>query len=358
MSKVITISLTIPLSNEGWGGPCVTFYKWIPEDASDAIVVGEGSKEVSINIDKSCVSNLGEVTDELISSWANISVSKLNIEVTLKDVDDDLSRFIYDERESRKEVHHGLSPEDHRFDGLKERYKNLGIEVAELALNSFNRVVSYARNVKGQYWLTEHKFNQNRLNSLNNQFRAKVKIDNGEWFRWCPPSIDCMTVYSQGDEIAIKRDEWSSVSEYVIGKNRPNLIFELLANSRQLFDSGYMRSSIIEAVTAIEVSVSNFGKYANVEMLSEITQTGRIDIDSIGKQIHHLGTSGSIRYLIPLLFHEDVLPNSVLSKCYKALEVRNNVIHQGQRGVSSSLVREILREVTIFCRTLDTFTRK
>lgn len=358
MSKILTISLTVPLSDEDWGGPCITFYQWIPEDLHDAIVVADGSRKVSITVDKSCVSSLGEVTDELIKSWVNISVSKFKIEVELKGIDDELLGFIYNERESPREIHHGIKPDEGKYNELKERYELLGVEVAELAFNVFNRVISFARNAKGQYWLTEHKFHKNRLTGLNNQFRAKAKIDNGEWFRWCPPSIDHITIYSHGDEIAIRRDEWGSVSEFVASKSRPNLVFELIANSRQLFDSGYMRSSVIEAATALEVSVSNFGSNANINKLSEFPYAGRIDKARIGSQIEHLGLSGSIRYLIPLLFPEDVLPNDVLSKCYKALEVRNNVVHKGQRNVSTDLVREILREVTSFCRILDAHTNK
>ncbi len=358
MREVINISLTIPLSDNDWGGPCIAFYQWIPEHHADAIVLSENSKQVSITIDKTCVSNLGEVTDELISALVNISVSKLNIEIVLRDIDDELVGFIYDERESPKEIHHGLKPGENGYDDLKERYKSLGIEVAEIALKAFNRVVSYARNAKGQYWLSEHKFNKDRLRSLNNQFRAKARINNGEWFRWCPPSIDCITIYAEGNETAIKREEWVSVSEFVASSDKPNLIFELLANSRQLFDSGHMRSSVIEAVTALEVAVSKFGRKANVEMLSASTLTDRIDVDRLGTQIQHLGFSGSIRYLIPLLFPENVMPNNVLAKCFKALEVRNNVVHQGQRDVSSDLVREILRDVTALCRVLDAHTVK
>jgi hypothetical protein len=119
-----------------------------------------------------------------------------------------------------------------------------------------------------------------------------------------------------------------------------------------------MRSSVIEAVTALEVSVSKFGSNVNVEMLSTSAHKDRIDIGNIGNQIQHLGFSGSIRYLIPLLISEDVLPLEVLSKCYKALEVRNNVVHQGQRGVSSDLVREILSGVSFCCRVLDAYTKK
>lgn len=352
MSKAINISLVIPLSDEDWGGPYITFYKWIPEDLSDAIVLSKNSKEISISIDKSCVSTLREVTDELISNWVNVSVAKINVEVVVKDVDEDLVGFIFDERESHKDIHHGLKPGEHEYGVLKERYQNLGIEVAEIALYAFNRVVSFARNAKGQYWLNEHKFNKNRLNSLNNQFQAKAKIDNGEWFRWCPPNVDRITIYSDIDEgAAIRREDWDSASDFVVSSNRPNLVFELIANSRQLFNRGHMRSSVIEAVAALEVAVSKFGSSTNIKKLSAITLTDRIDIDRLGTQMQHLGFSGSIRYLLPLLFPENVLPTNVLSKCYKALEVRNNVVHQGQREVSSDLVREILRDVS--CTSSD-----
>jgi hypothetical protein len=228
MSKNITISFTISLSDEAWGGPSIIFHQWIPENDSDVIVVNDNSKEVRIYIDKSCVSKLGEVTDELISSWVNISVSKLKIEVILEDISDDLANFIYDERDSPKEIHHGLKPEDNGFESLQERYKDMGIEIAKLSISAVNRIISYARNIKGQYWLTEQKFDENRLNSLNVSFRAKSKIDDGKWFRWCPPNTDRITIYLQSDESSIKKDDWGSISTYVQSKNRPNLILSFL----------------------------------------------------------------------------------------------------------------------------------
>lgn len=356
MNKNITISFTIPLSDEEWAGPSICFYRWIPEKDSDVIVINNDNSKISIYIDKKCVSSLHEVTDERINSWANISVSKLKVEVLLNNIEADVANFIYDERESPREIHHGLKPGDDNYEELEKRYKDLGFEASKLAISAFNRVISYARNTKGQYWLTELKIDKNRQHNFDVKFNAKSKIDDGDWFRWCPPYIDCITIYSENDESVIKEGDWGSISEYVQNNNRPNLTFELLANARYLFASEHMRSSVIEAVTALEVSVSKFGSNANIEMLSKIIQTDRVDIDNIGNQIKHLGFSGSIRYLIPLLLGEEILQVEILEKCYKAIEVRNNVIHQGQRDVSSELVREVLNGVSECCRILNLYT--
>jgi hypothetical protein len=196
------------------------------------------------------------------------------------------------------------------------------------------------------------------LNSLNVGFQAKSKINDKEWFRWCPPSTDRFNVVLDDGETSINNDDWSHISQYLQNRNRPNLIFELLANSRYLFSCGHMRSSVIEAVSALEVSLSSFGSNKNVELLSSVIQTDRIDFKSIEKQIKHMGLSGSIKYLIPLLFDKKILPSEVLDKCYKALDVRNNVVHQGQRDVTSQQVIEILDGVSTCCRVLDAYTIK
>ncbi len=359
MKKRITIRFTIPLSDTEWGGPSIIFYQWIPErDPEVLTITNSNNRSIRVCIDRTCVCSLHEVTDERINSWVNISVSKLKVEVVLNNIEDDLAKFIYEERESPRGIHHGMKPDDYRYEELQNEYSNIGIDALKSAISVVNRVVSYARNVKGQYWLTEKKIDEKRLNGLNDTFCAESKIDDGDWFRWCPYYVECIEVCLEDDNTSIKKDDWDSVSSYVQDNNRPNLTFELLANARYLFSNDHMRSSVIESVSALEVSVSKSGKHPNIEMLSNITQTDRIDIKNIGNQIKHMGLSGSIRYLIPLLFGENWLSTEVLEKSYKAIVVRNNVVHGGQRGVSSKLASDILNGVSSYCRILDTYTIK
>jgi hypothetical protein len=358
MSRNLTVNFTIPLSDEDWAGPCFIFEQWIPENESDVIVVNHEGKEVRIYADKSCVSSLNEVTDDLISRWQNISVSKLKIEVVLNDIEDELLDFMYAERESPKEIHHGLKPGEDGYEELKIKYEQIGNDIGNLAISLFNRTVSYTRNIKGQYWLSERKIDENSINNQNVSLNAKAKINNENWFRWCPPCKPICLRCNIDTDSSIKKDEWKNVIEFVNDRSRPNLIFELISNSRYLYAHNHYRSSVIEAISALEVAVSNFGRNANTDMLSRSYQINRVDIHNIGNQISHLGFSGSMRYLIPLLFNEEELPCSVLEKCFQAIEVRNNVVHQGQRNVAPDLVQEILRGVSLCCRVLDRYTKK
>ncbi len=354
--------MSIPVDDRYQNRPFIHLYKWLPEKSGVLILNGD-SMEVKIHIDKSCthssVAANRNPTDEDIKQRYDIHVSKIIVEVIKKDISDDIANFIFDERESPYGTHYGLKPEEKEYASYQEAYTKIGIEIANAALSAFNRIISYARNIKGQYQLIEKKLfiNEENLDDFNRGSQAESKIEDGEWFRWCPPGPSIIYGIIDNDETYIREEDWASVSEFVQNKNRPNLVFELLANARYLYDSYHMRSSVIEAVTALEIAVSQFGKKGDMKILSTSICNNRIDIDNIGNQIKHLGFSGSIRYLIPLLINEEILPLVVLSKCYKAIEVRNNIVHQGQRGVSSDLVEEILNGVSECCRVLDAHTK-
>src|SRR3989304_7478652 len=129
MNKKLTIHFTIPVSEEEWGGHSITFYKWIPESDTETILLNIDDRTIKVSVDKACVSHHGEVNDELINSWVNISVTKLYIEVELHKVDSNLVAFIYDERESPKEIHHGIQPGHDNYDTLSNKYKEIGVDV-------------------------------------------------------------------------------------------------------------------------------------------------------------------------------------------------------------------------------------
>ena len=49
------------------------------------------------------------------------------------------------------------------------------------------------------------------------------------------------------------------LAAFVIGNRRSPLVFELLARAEQLSGNGYTRAALTEAVTALEVAISDFG---------------------------------------------------------------------------------------------------
>jgi hypothetical protein len=120
MKKTITVSFTIPLNKEEWAGPSIIFSRWIPVSDSDVIVINSETNLVKIYFDKSCVSSLREITDKYISSWVNIAISKVKVEIEINDVEGDLVEFIYQERKSSKGIHHGIRPEDFGYEKLQK----------------------------------------------------------------------------------------------------------------------------------------------------------------------------------------------------------------------------------------------
>jgi hypothetical protein len=353
LNKCLTINFTFPLHDKTFSqGGWLIFYKWIPKKDVNAILVSKNNKTAKIYVDTSCIGNFDEKTHN-INNWINVKVSKLKVDVDVSDVDDELIRFIFNERDRRKQIHYDKQPYDEDFKNLQVKYQKLGEEVYDLALTVFNRFISYARNIKGQHWHIEKKYN-------DYDFIATAQINNGDFIPWCPSLDNGVTVLvtMPNEDISIHKEDWGNIAQYIQSTQRPKLTLELLANSRNLFDSGNFRSAVIEAVTALEVAVSKFGKSPNIEVLESSVQVNRIDINNLKGQIEHMGFSCSIRYLIPMLISKEDLAQTTLDKCFQALEVRNNVVHQGQRDVKADLTNEIINEVSACCNVLDRYTNE
>ncbi|MDF1527461.1 MAG: hypothetical protein P1S59_14635, partial [bacterium] len=69
-----------------------------------------------------------------------------------------------------------------------------------------------------------------------------------------------------------------------------------------------------------------------------------------------LGLSGSFRYLIPILFPEEILPTILLDMCRNAIEMRNTVVHQGQFKIHLEKLRTYLASIREVCEIFLTYT--
>nr|WP_136252756.1 hypothetical protein [Ningiella ruwaisensis] len=234
----------------------------------------------------------------------------------------------------------------------------MGGNTGSIANDMFNRVISYARNVKGQFWLSEHKYDVKRLGSFSAQHPAKAKIDSGNWFSWVPSNTTQIDCHLPPEGAAIKESEWEDLQTFLQESKRPQLAFELLSNARQLLEIGKTRGSLIDAITALEISLNRFGKDTDIASLKLDSCSDRVNFSRIGSQIKHLGFSGSVSFLLPLLFPESVLQKQLISSCWDAIQKRNNVVHQGQREMKPEYMHETLRNIEDLCRILDSYTKK
>jgi hypothetical protein len=356
MAKTLTIRHTIPISDEKWAGPYVTFYQWLPTGETEALVRETGDYTARLWIDRKCVASLSPVDDESLSRWVNITVQRVYVDVIVRGISDELAKFIHDERESPRGVHYGIGPEHEDYEQYSNRYLDLGLNVLELALKIYNRFIAYARNHKSQFWLPERPFDKTRLAVMNVAFEAKVRSKDHGWVRWCPPGTYAITIDTAGKETSIKKDDWVRLQEFVSGDSRPNIVLELLANAQLLIDEERRRSAIIEAASALEIAVSEFASSPKLDDLVAKDLLARLDSKSLHSQVKHLGFSGSIRYLLPLLFPADILPMDIIKSCQQVIEIRNNVVHNRQRDISPERIRLLVASVREACEILAKYT--
>jgi len=335
----------IPVTNMEWAGPTVWFEKWIPEDETNALTRIDGNISTRLWTERSCVSSIEPVTDDYISKLMNIGVQCFLIDVIIADVPEELASFIYQERNSPKEEHGDIGPSHVDFDRLRSEYTALGHKVLGAALGLYNRLLAFARNHKGQYWIPLRPVNTNRMSSNNTEFRAKVQSEHFDWVRWCPYSIDHFIAYTPGRGISLTAKDWIDAQQFVAGKGRPDIVLELLANAQLLIDNGQRRSAIIEGVSALELALTRFSQAPDLIQIAE--EFRRDEPGGLRKAVEHLGFTTSLRYLLPLLFRD--LDRDVLSACIEAADVRNNVVHNGQRDVQEALIRPMIGNIRKAC---------
>ena len=160
------------------------------------------------------------------------------------------------------------------------------------------------------------------------------------------------------EEKYLTEGEWESVREFVASTCRTPLVGELLAGAEQLEGNGYSRSALTEAVTALEVAISDFGSSQSANEKLASTYSKRLGIGSLKKQIERMGLSGTVKYLLPLILPETMLPTRIIAGCQEAVTLRQNVVHNGQRNVDAVAVRKGILNIKECCKILDEFTKE
>jgi hypothetical protein len=240
---------------------------------------------------------------------------------------------------------------------LMEAWATLGEKALAAVLQTVNRLLLYARNQKGQYWLEPLDTDPDRMSSRNVQFRARVLVPPHDWVMWNPPRRYLLNAQMQSEERFISQADWTDIKLFIASNRRADLVLELLANAEHLLAAGRRRSGVIEAVTALEVALGEFAKSPRTDCLQpEVVR--RTPIELIRQQIEHLGFSGSMRFFLPLLFSPESLNASTIQLCSSAIETRNNVVHHGQRDVQQEAAERQIRGVRELCELLMNATTK
>lgn len=339
----LIIDLKIPIRVEhSIGAPALTFSHWLPLGKEQGITIDERGLEILIWFDLQSTWWASQPTEDDLKNNVNVLAHYALCQVTVRGIEPNLSNYVakrgYDK------------PNDSVNDAHENQYTELGNRVIKTVFSRFNRLIAYARVEKGQFWLVEYDLEEGRDNNFFRSLEAKAKIDDGDTFGFNPVCMKPIVIHMVEEKRYISETEWSKVIEFVVGNERPSLTLELLSRANQLAKHGFARSALIEAVTALEISVSDFA-ISNGKLANKFGE--RLAVNSLKKQVEHLGLSGTVRFLIPLLLDNDALPSNVLSACQEAITIRNNVVHNGQRNIDDII--RLISNIETFCGILISY---
>jgi hypothetical protein len=279
-------------------------------------VVEEDGLILRLSFDASCV--LDHRTD-----YKNVLALFVLAETTFV-ARDELARFILD----LDWRHEGEGP-------LQDEYLRVGQAIYKLTLATFNRLIDYVRTAHDQYWLSPYPIDPGRLSSDMVSFDAQVSSDQQNWVRWHPTHVIAMTASIGDEQRYVRPEHWSAVRAFVQSEHSTKLTDEILAGAELLGALGYSRSSITEAVSALEVAVSRFFRSPVPDKLIPAAEAGRLNLNSLRGAYERLGLTVTVGVLLPLLVPRDRVPDDVFRTCAEAVAVRQTVIHGGQREVTS-----------------------
>lgn len=341
----LTVELKIPIETEPLiGAPALTFTRWLPLGKDKGIALSEDGIDFTFWFDIQATWWASQTNEEELSKHINVLAHYVKAHLTIADIDQRLADYMENRDFSR------LPAESEK--AIQSEYDGLGQRLLRVVIERVNRLISYARAFKGQYWLLEYNYDADRMHGYFADFKGRARIDNREWFRFQPGTGDSITIEMTPEEKYIDENEWDAIREFVLSTRRTPLVRELLSGAERLAANGYNRSALTEAVTALEVALSDFGRSQDAHAKLGSVCANRLGTSRLQSQIEHMGLTGTVGFLLPLLFPEEILPTNVLAGCRDAIALRQNVVHNGQRDVNEIKLSQAIASIRKCCDIL------
>lgn len=346
---ILTISLNIPFDLEATNdfGLPIVFSLCFPYGIDNGIQIADSDLRITLWFDPSCVPS--ERTVDELKRYFNLAVRSVNVRVQLDGLPGALLGYMQD-------LEFGDPPTDEQK-SLDREYEQLATRVLSSVIKRINRLLAAVRTIKGQHWLREQSLNDKSIRDWCLSFDCRGRIDDGKEFRFAPATVHPIFVTTGTGEKYVKESDWPQIREFVIGEGKTDLVRELLAGAARLAEEKHYRASLTEAVTALEVALSNFARAPKANEAFGSCMAERLSVPALATQVKHFGLSGTVHYLLPTILSEELLPTGIINACQEAVRQRQNVVHSGQRHLDEGIAHNSIVAIGQLCNLLESLTR-
>ena len=322
------------------------FHMWLPLKNEDFLYIEKDDLKLKLWFDVKTTWWGSQPTEEEIKKIINIPARKIFADITVSNLNQTLLNYISTHDYSKKP-----GPQEEEF---QKEYDLLSQRIKEFTLNNLNRLISYVRVFKRQYWLQEYPLER----EYDGFFSSKARIDDGKWFNWHLFNTHHLVVQLERNyDRYLNEADWNFAKQFVCSSQKTGLHWYLLSGAEALASIKNHRAALTEAVTALEVAINLFATNVSDQSSFNHHFSNRMSNRKLKSQIAHMGLSGTINYLFPVLFSEEQVPSEILTICQEALEIRGNVVHNGQREIDSKKLKTLIDGIYQFCKVLEKYKK-
>jgi len=299
-----------------WQGPL--FHRWLPNGEKDAIILetNDSDAELKVWFEKEGFASRtfmrpdkSQDSDHIISEQGKLDAGPLKGLLTIKNLSQAESDTLNDNKIG------------------DDIYIKLGKRIVKnLIYKPINNFLKILRINYGQYWIKEMREWDSRKIGLGhycNLIYLKWSLDGGQnWFDFIPEKGIAMSLtLTLGRDYLeyLTQTDWKELEE-LAKKYSPSLAATILSRSHQLLDQGDIRYALIEAVTAFELSITDY-------LRNKLS--GYTELDSFINRFNDITTNPD-RIKIFSAFLSNEISLNTLEECLKAIDWRNKIIHEGK----------------------------
>ena len=228
----------------------------------------------------------------------------------------------------------------------------LALDVYEASIHVYNSLVDFFRTSTNQYWLKTMDFEPGRYKQfLRDECRAVWEYAEDKE-RPFPPATKGEGGYTHTSESkysGINRVLWRQAGDFIQSGKRIPTRRILLANSIQHLHQQNGRLAVVEAVTALESGVRQLLARAIVRMPG----APQISEKSLNNLIEKAGLRLTTTLVSEVLLDSMGLTKESLDLVYKAIDLRNNIIHNDKRSVRLSDAEQYVEAIRGVLDILD-----
>jgi len=349
MPHRIIVRLQIPIAKEY--ADALTFTRWLPNE-KDGLGMSVNGDTVTVWFDDHLFQASAFDDYANLESHGDLRLKAIGIDVHVEGVDEEVLAVI---QEIADEARATQSMPRRDCDAAK-RYEKLGLRVQTAGLLAANRVLTWFRVSKGQFWISPLEHDPENQASFFRQSQARVRWNGTEWLPWLPSYCGGIrSICQDWGRRRVARDDWRNLQSWMTETSRPNLILELLADAEALASRGAARPALVQAVAALEVAIvrlydSEFWQNAVKSRTAQAVWTG--------EKLHdRIGLRGALHTLLPAVLGDSEIPFEVLEKCQHAVEARNIIVHKGSR-LDTEAIKPHMWPIRVLCEQLLHLTKR